>query len=115
MFKTSISQYKGFDRTIELKGQNLDEDNVLLVNTCKLTHSISGVEIPEMNKIIILTCDNKAEVPYVDTNNNPVMIGDFDIISTQSEAGVASKDLFEALIAYCDSIGKINTKANYQF
>ena len=111
MFLTTISTYKGFDRAIELKEQAFNEDAKSIENKCVLHHyNASGLLIPELDKLIILTNDNKATITTEDGEK-----GDYDVVIEWSEDSIPSKHIFETLFSYCDQIGKINEKANYRF
>ena len=111
MYKTIISDYNGFNRTIELVKQTFDKITKTVINECILEHSIDGVLVPELNKLIILKADNNQTVPISETET----MNDFDYIELQEELGVPTKTIFESIIQYCDLIGRINSKANYQF
>ena len=75
MFKTNISDYKGFQRTVEMKEQELNESFKILTTKCNLVHYLDGVEIPDLNKTIIFVNDNTAMIPTgeVDENDEPVL------------------------------------------
>jgi len=116
MFKINISDYKGFQRTIEMKEQELKESVKILTTKCILVHYLEGVEIPDLNKTIIFVNDNTAMIPTgeFDENDQPILMGDYDIVVAKSEAGISTKQLFRELIAYTDG-ANINSKANYKF
>ena len=115
MFKTNISDYQGFQRTVEMVKQELDTENKILLTTCIVEHKVDGNIIPDLNKIVVFSNDNSAKLPTGNiVDGEPEMIGDYDIVELQAESGITSKDMFNGLISLVDPT-PLNTKCNYKF
>lgn len=111
MFLTEISNHPDFatiTRTIEMVEDKFDEIAQVYYTKNIVKHYLDGNHLTKMNCLVELVADNKATI---ETPEGP--IGDYDYIVSQSEEGIAQKDIYAAVVEYCDLSGKINQKCNY--